>query len=118
MGKFRLDFWRKSFYEETTFGQIVTGKNKVGQALGVVKDSLLTYVPLIGKPLKEITGHVTDSGEAEKIGKSVEELNLSPKTILIIRAIAVGIFGYLLIKNILTMEEVKELWEMLGVMGL
>lgn len=118
-------FFSRRFFKSTALGRTISGRNKTGQALGIVKDVALTFVPVIGKPIKEITGTVTDELEAAEIGHRVDELNLSDTTIKWLRA-GVGIaFGYFLIeaaingtlvKLISKLKPVVEILQSLGVL--
>jgi len=116
--KIRLDFWNKSFYKETAFGRTLSGRNKTGQTVGVIKDTALSFVPLVGKPLKEATGKITDAMEASELGKRPEELNLSPKVILVIRVVVIAVLGYLVVRGILGIDEARDIQELINESGI
>ncbi|MEP2447400.1 MAG: hypothetical protein ABJI69_09245 [Balneola sp.] len=122
MSKPRL--FNRPFFKNTALGRTISGRNKSGQTLGIVKDVALSFVPVIGKPIKEITGTVTDDLEAAEIGKRVDQLNLSEKTVKWLRIGVAGGLGYYLVKAAVdgtllqvlsTMKPIVEFLQSLGV---
>lgn len=68
------------------------GRNKLGQALGVIKDVALSFTPL-GDRIGKATGHVTNALEASGMGRRAEACNLSRRQILLLRIVALIMLG-------------------------
>lgn len=78
-----MKIFDRPFFKTTPLGRTLSGRNKTGQALGVVKDTVLALTPF--KSIDRANGHITKLSEIAGTGLDIRELNLSEKTIKIIR---------------------------------
>ncbi len=117
--------FNRPFFKKTALGRTLSGRNKTGQTLGIVKDVAVSFVPIIGKPLSEIKGKVTSEREAFQVGKAVQDLNLSDTTIKWVRIGAGLAFGYLFVqaavngtlaKLLVSLQPIIEFLQSIGVL--
>lgn len=113
-----MKLFNRPFFKNTAFGRTLSGRNKTGQALGVVKDTVLALTPL--KKLSEATGHITAPGEVTVKGLHISELNLSEVAIKRIRYITLGAICVAVLMKLITPEQASQLILLLkegGVLG-
>lgn len=114
-----MRLFNRPFFKETAFGRTLSGRNKTGQALGVVKDTLLALTPL--KKFSEATGHITKPGEVTVKGLHISELNLSEQAIKRIRWVTIIAICLAVIAKLITPEQASQIiviFREAGVFGL
>lgn len=102
-----MRLFNRPFFKETAFGRTLSGRNKTGQALGVVKETLLALTPL--KKFSEANGHITKPGEVPVKGLHVSELNLSEEAIKRIRWVTIIAICLALIAKLITPEQASQI---------
>lgn len=103
-------------FKQSKIGRTLTGRNKLGQALGVAAGTVLAFTPL--KKLSEITGHINTTHETKMLGISADSANLGDRTIQIIKYSVTAILILLLVTKVLSIADVRDIISLFKLSGI